>query len=339
MNSIYEPHVSINQELPFIFHQDTYEPYHTEGIGNWHENLELLYVTGGTGEIRCGNRICPVKKGDVVVVNSYEIHKVRPVDRITLYCLIIDRQFGRSNGFDTNEIKFDTCIRNPELEEKLKKVAEEYADTKVYRNAGIRSAVLELLVYLCRNHSKPKAVTEEIKGTSYECVRFAVEYIKANYDKKLTVDEIASKAGLSKYYFLREFKNITGHTVIAYVNIIRCEYAKELLSGKRHNIHEIARLCGFESDSYFSSVFKKYTGQLPSEYTGEQVWEGYGLSFENADDPAVESEKQETEKNTWSANVMRQSPECVGTAAGEKQKESKTGNVCQTGYSGCYIYK
>lgn len=318
MNILYEPHVSINHDLPFIFHQDIYEPNHTEGIGNWHENLELLYVTGGKGEIRCGNRICPVKTGDVVVVNSYEIHQVHPIERITLYCLIIDRQFCRSNGFDTNQIKFDSCIKSGQLQEYLEEIVEEYAGTKEFRNVGIKSAVLNMLVYLCRNHSKPKTAAEENKSTAYECVRFAVEYIKANYDKKLTVDEIASKAGLSKYYFLREFKNITGHTVIAYVNIIRCEYAKELLSGKRHNIHEIARLCGFESDSYFSSVFKKHTGELPSEYTGEQVWEGYELPSRRTDEEA---------------------PEGIGITESRKQTRMLSDGGYQSDNSGCYVYR
>lgn len=264
MQYIYEPHVSINQELPFIFHQDVY--CGDDGVPNWHENLELLYITSGHGEVLCGSQVYTVGEGDIVVANTYDAHEVRAAGEMVLYCLIIDRKFGKSNGIDTNELRFAHYIRCRELEEKFLKVREEYTNRQPFFNAGVKCAVLELLVYLCRNYSTPKEADDKARGSSYECVRFAIEYIKTNYDKKLTVDIIAGKAGLSKYYFLREFKNVTGHTVIAYVNIVRCEYAKEMLRKGKYSVKDVAHLCGFDNDSYFSNVFKKYTGELPSEY-------------------------------------------------------------------------
>jgi AraC-like DNA-binding protein/uncharacterized protein (DUF3820 family) len=89
----------------------------------------------------------------------------------------------------------------------------------------------------------------------------STNYIKENLTKKLTLDEIAANVGLSKYYFLRQFKKITGYTVIDYVNIIRCEYAQELLRSEKYKVKEVALLCGFDNFSYFTNVYKKYTGK------------------------------------------------------------------------------
>ena len=91
--------------------------------------------------------------------------------------------------------------------------------------------------------------------------------MKSNYGERLTLEKIAEEAGLSKYYFARAFKKTTGMTVVSFLNIIRCRYARGLLLNKKHSVREAAYLCGFENDSYFSKTFKKVMGYLPSEVT------------------------------------------------------------------------
>ena len=85
-------------------------------------------------------------------------------------------------------------------------------------------------------------------------------------DKKLTIDEIADEVGLSKYHFSREFKKVTGLTIVSYINIVRCRNAEKLLIKNEYSVHDIAVKCGYENDSYFSKTFKKHMGMLPSEY-------------------------------------------------------------------------
>jgi len=117
---------------------------------------------------------------------------------------------------------------------------------------------------LCQGHSAPKSDAAMDEDAAVGHVRTALEYIKKNLGKKLSVDEVAEHVGLSKYYFLRIFKRVTGYTMTRYVNMIRCEYAKELLESGKHSIKEVALLCGFENYSYFTNVFKAYSGVLPS---------------------------------------------------------------------------
>jgi AraC-like DNA-binding protein len=57
----------------------------------------------------------------------------------------------------------------------------------------------------------------------------------------------------------------TGKTLVEYINIVRCEHARELLSSGSFNVGESAEQCGFQDISYFSRIYKKYIGILPSE--------------------------------------------------------------------------
>jgi AraC-like DNA-binding protein len=94
----------------------------------------------------------------------------------------------------------------------------------------------------------------------------AVEFIDNNYEKHLTIDEIASVAGFSKFHFSRLFKNYTGFTVIEHINGRRCENAKLMLENNSLSISQIAAECGFWESSYFTKVFKKIKGCTPKIY-------------------------------------------------------------------------
>ena len=71
---------------------------------------------------------------------------------------------------------------------------------------------------------------------------------------------------MSKFHFLRVFKNITGRTPIEYRNNIRLEHAKELLVDTSSSIAEIGREVGYESNVYFCDYFKTQVGMSPGQY-------------------------------------------------------------------------
>ena len=261
----YVSHIISDSKLPFIFHLDTVK--FTNCNVNWHENVEILMFMEGEGQVFCDLNRTEVKAGDIFVINSNSVHYVITENMVNYYCLIVDSEFCTSNDIDTNQLIFTNHIISTEAASKFIKIVEEYSGKGEYKNAGIRSAVLDLLVYLCRNHAKKS----EGKETGYssktiENIKTAIGYIKANFYKNLTVDKLAFEVGLSKYYFAREFKKVTGQTVVTYINMIRCEHAKKLLSQKNYTVGEICKMVGFENFSYFSKTFRSITGILPSDY-------------------------------------------------------------------------
>lgn len=94
----------------------------------------------------------------------------------------------------------------------------------------------------------------------------AVAYLRDHLQEPVTLTELADHVGLSRYHFLRLFRDRTGQTPFAHLTGIRVEEAQRLLRHGRASSTEIAALCGFASPSAFSATFRRHTGVTPSAY-------------------------------------------------------------------------
>ena len=94
----------------------------------------------------------------------------------------------------------------------------------------------------------------------------AQEYIRENYHRDLSLDEVSRHMDLSPYYFSKLFKEETGGNFVEYVTSLRITKAKELLAGDRGSMKEICGAVGYSDPNYFSRIFKKNTGVTPTEY-------------------------------------------------------------------------
>lgn len=128
-------------------------------------------------------------------------------------------------------------------------------------------------------------------------IRRAKEFILENYEKPLTLADIAWSARLSREHLARLFHESTGQTVFDYLTRIRIEAAKSHLCDSALLIHQIAVLSGFTSDALFCRTFKKHTGFTP------MAWRRH--IFRNSDfepalryQPAVITEMAPAEKGT-----------------------------------------
>ncbi len=97
-------------------------------------------------------------------------------------------------------------------------------------------------------------------------ISLALEYIKNNLDKPLNRDEVAGICNMSPGYFSRVFRDRTGFTFIHLLNKFRVEHACSLLEETALSVYEITFQSGFNDQSYFNKVFKKYRSRTPSEY-------------------------------------------------------------------------
>ncbi|MCL2231813.1 MAG: helix-turn-helix domain-containing protein [Treponema sp.] len=97
-------------------------------------------------------------------------------------------------------------------------------------------------------------------------LRRAERYIWENYTRKLSLDEIAKASGLSAPYFSTIFKEEMGENLSSYLNRLRIERTVTLLTETGKSLSEIARLCGFEDQSWFSKIFKSFTGISPGKF-------------------------------------------------------------------------
>lgn len=85
-------------------------------------------------------------------------------------------------------------------------------------------------------------------------------------DSSLNVSTLTNAMGISRSVFYNKMKKLTDTGIMDYIAHIRIEKAREVLRSSEMSISEIATLLGFENASYFSTVFKRLTGQTPTQY-------------------------------------------------------------------------
>ena len=263
----YERHLLTNSHLPFIFHNDI-AAHSKSAFSNWHDNTEFLYCLSGEGTVHSDSCDIAMRPGDTIIINPRCLHYITSENTVNYLCLIIDNSFFEENGFDISQIRFTTHFTDSIAGELMDGILSAYSEKeRATRIAEIRLAVLNYILHICKNYisNTPSDNGGKI-SKSHEAILKAVEFIDTNYEKRLTIDEIASVAGFSKFHFSRLFKNYTGFTVIEHINGRRCENAKIMLETTTKSISQIASECGFDSCSYFAKAFEKSFGVLPSSY-------------------------------------------------------------------------
>jgi AraC-like DNA-binding protein len=94
----------------------------------------------------------------------------------------------------------------------------------------------------------------------------ARKFIEEQYQEKLTLDAVASQVGMSRFYFCKLFKKVTGLTFTNYLSRVRVEKAKNLLLNRNYRVSEIGYEAGFQSLTHFNRAFKRIAGESPTLY-------------------------------------------------------------------------
>lgn len=106
---------------------------------------------------------------------------------------------------------------------------------------------------------------------SYRPMQRAVEFIDAQDSHKLSLEEIASAAGMSPYHFARVFRATFGVGVKRYVLLRRIERAQDLIAKTDQSLAEIAYAVGFSSQSHMTSVFGNLAGRTPASFRSNNM--------------------------------------------------------------------
>ncbi len=124
-----------------------------------------------------------------------------------------------------------------------------------------------LAVHLLRNYAEVKSGGPRFGGgLSGRRLRRVTEYMAENYERDLSLAEMALVAGVSPFHFAREFKRATGAAPHQYLIGVRVERAKALLAEGRLPLAEVSLRAGFSSQSHFTRLFHRLTGATPKSY-------------------------------------------------------------------------
>lgn len=264
MESTYESHVRIkNAGYPLGL---SYHHRNNDDNIHWHENIEILYFTDGECIVVNGNQEIPVKKDDIIIINSEAIHGIRFHNKFADYILVhLDHTFCESMGFNTSDVHFIKKIRDKKIAELITHALSEQEKHQEYYQESVKLTLLSVLLVLFRNYIV-KDAKEDKTNNKVKLTKKIIKYVNKHFDETVAIEEIESYCRYSRFYISRAFKEITGITIMAYLNNIRIENAKSLLQNSNLSISEIAENCGFVSQSYFGKVFRKSENMSPLEY-------------------------------------------------------------------------
>jgi two-component system response regulator YesN len=126
----------------------------------------------------------------------------------------------------------------------------------------------DLMEWLYSFTDKVSEYIKENKGDTYSnVIKKAMEYIEQHYNEELSAQKVAEAVYLSPNYFSHIFKKIRKESFTDYLNKIRVEKAKALLSNNLYKVYEVSDMVGYSDYKYFSSVFKKIVGVSPTQYS------------------------------------------------------------------------
>ena len=107
---------------------------------------------------------------------------------------------------------------------------------------------------------------EQGESSAKHSVKLVKEYIEAHYAEDISRQDIEEQVHMNEDYINRIFKQETGYTLVQYIQYYRILIAKRLIREQHCSITEAGKLVGFDSPSYFTKIFKKWTNITPNEY-------------------------------------------------------------------------
>lgn len=100
----------------------------------------------------------------------------------------------------------------------------------------------------------------------YAIVYAVSDYVSTHFCEDISLDQLANRFFISKYYLSRSFREVTGFGIREYVNILRVQKAQSMLQETNLSVSEIAETLGFDSITYFERIFKRHLAVSPVQF-------------------------------------------------------------------------
>ncbi len=247
-------------------------------LPRWHEQLECKLILSGKAEISCGSHLFLAEEGDIVIINTCELHSITPVgDETVSYHVVMLSPlplYGEMSGllfgpYLDGNLRFQNHVRGDERCRALFQawMEEMEGQQEAYSLAAVGYCSLFFTELMRRYTEAGSQRSSPDTLTRYaEKLEPAFVCIGQRYREELTLQILADACGISLFHFSRIFKQVTGQSVIAYLNAYRMSKAEMLIRSSALTISEISAAVGYTDNSYFTRSFRKRYGATPSEY-------------------------------------------------------------------------
>jgi AraC family transcriptional regulator, transcriptional activator of pobA len=246
---------------------------------HWHDHLEWMYIRKGRFRVQVHERLEEVSEGDVVFVNTRQMHAAFPLEEGTdILAVVFNEALIRSAWDRTDNSVIAPLLNNkwqvpnilkrddaftPLIIACIERLSEEYAEKRLGYELLVKSELLRSIGHLYRilERSGTYVWSEKPKGTISPLLR----YLSSHFQESISVAQAADICNLSPSYFCFLFKQTTGKTLIEYLNMLRVHEADRLLRETDCTVQEAANQVGYSNMTYFGRVYKRLKHIRPSD--------------------------------------------------------------------------
>lgn len=240
---------------------------------HWHEHLEIIYVLEGEITASINDVSYELKKGDIFLVNSNDIHYTYTHEDAKYYLLQIPPVHLERISTRWKRLKFQELMTgeeeylNCQLGEIFQEIASLYEEKKEGYHLLVLSAVYRLLYLLYTEGIRAEENTETAHGTvrDLERMKLCMEFVREHYGESISLADAAGLLSITPEHFCRLFRKYTGQTFLAYVNQIRMEHFHTDLLETDENITFLLDKNGITNYKGFLRKFKETYGEPPKE--------------------------------------------------------------------------
>lgn len=259
---------------------------HEEIEAHTHDFLEIVYIWSGSGCHIINGATYPVERGDLLFFNYGDYHLFHTSAEMGMInCLIKPEFIGNElveseNALDILALSafkdftglIDSILPKVkflgrdlmEVEALFESMQYEFEQKALGYRAVLKSYLNVLLTKLFRVIKKSDV--NDFYGDIGKVTPEILEFIEANYNKKLTLKELAKYSFYNPAYFSRIFKECYGKTLTEYITEKRMIEALRMIGETDLSIENICYLVGYKDRKQFYKLFKSYTGLTPSKY-------------------------------------------------------------------------
>lgn len=270
-------------EFPLNVSEESIKQYESGMfLWHWHPEIELTWIMSGQMEYRVNDKVYQMREGEGIFGNSNTLHSGFQKDGQDCHYLSITFHprfiYGyESSGLQTKYVNFITendSWSSLKLEQNVDWQREILGHMQeIYHLSKEKSEEYELQVHILLLQIWQKLYryfAELPEGQVYPHknmmrLRSIIAYIQDNYNRNISLDEIAGTVNICKSECCRFFKKYMNMTMIEYQMFLRIQNSLPLLRQGR-SITEIAGIVGFNSSAYYGQIFKRYMKCTPKEY-------------------------------------------------------------------------
>ena len=257
------------------------------------EFVEINIITRGCGMHYIGHSKVPAQKGDVFIIPPHIRHGYVRGEGFDVYHVLLSHQFMEKYTADLQQLSAFYILFQAEpllrasqgellnltldseqfekVEQLLQEITEHTQNISTFDKIICNSLGVILITSLCRIYTE-NACVEGSREESYdEAFMNALAQIHQHYNEKITIEELAQIAQLSRTAFMRRFQEICHMPPGKYLNKVRLQAAESMLLNTSFTVGEISMKTGFYDPSHFIRVFTSEYGRSPVTFRKERV--------------------------------------------------------------------